>query len=51
MDKEQEKILKSFYWYQKAAEQDHVKAQVMLGYLYEQSEGTEKNFEKAFLLV
>src|SRR6266498_2153131 len=39
---------KAFYWYQKAAENGHIKAQYNLAILYEDGEGTEKNLEKAF---
>ncbi|POG64472.1 hypothetical protein GLOIN_2v1782886, partial [Rhizophagus irregularis DAOM 181602=DAOM 197198] len=39
---------KAFYWYQKAAEKDHIDAQCNLAYLYKNGKGTEENLEKAF---
>jgi len=39
---------KAFHWYQKAAENGHIKAQNNLALLYEKGEGTEKNLEEAF---
>ncbi|RGB35786.1 hypothetical protein C1646_698782 [Rhizophagus diaphanus] len=38
---------KAFYWYQKAAEKDSIKAMCRLGSCYEKGKGTEKNLEKA----
>ncbi|EXX68606.1 Kin1p [Rhizophagus irregularis DAOM 197198w] len=39
---------KSFYWYQKAAEKDHITAMFKSANNYYFGKGTEKNFEKSF---
>ena len=39
---------KSFYWYQKAAENGHIHALNNLAVCYDYGEGTEKNLKKAF---
>ena len=39
---------KTFYWYQKAAENGQSSAKYNLGWLYQNGFGTEKNLEKAF---
>ncbi len=46
-------ISKDLYkaWYQKAVENGNIKAQYDLAELYYKGEGTEKNLEKALLLV
>lgn len=38
---------KAAQWYQKAAEQGHVKAQYNLGYLFQEGEGVQKDIHKA----
>src|SRR3989337_2395558 len=38
----------NLYWYQKVAENGHIKAQYNFALLYDNGEGTEKNLEKAF---
>jgi TPR repeat protein len=41
---------KAFYWYQKAAEQNYLRAQTNLGFLYETGEGVEQNYAKTMAL-
>ena len=38
----------AFYWFQKAAENENIKAQCNLATLYYKGEGTKKNLEKTF---
>lgn len=41
---------KAFYWFTKAAEQEHVQAQYYLGQMYDTGRGVEKDSFKAFTL-
>ncbi|WP_310619042.1 tetratricopeptide repeat protein [Flexibacterium corallicola] len=41
------KPIQAFYWYSKAAEQEHARAQLSLGKMYHIGEGTAVNHEKA----
>jgi len=39
---------KSFYWYQKVAEQEDVRGQSQLGFMYENGKGVQTDFKLAF---
>ena len=40
---------KAFYWFSKAAEKGHAKAQNYLGAMYSSGRGVDENFEEAYI--
>ena len=42
---------KSFYWYQKSAEQGNIEAQLHIGLMYSMGEGVKKDFSKSLYWV